>query len=94
MILVYYRRKDGSIRTFHKARDEKPLDEVTALAVTYNQEQAGEEVAHVVQYEDDSFEAHLFHSAMKRKAWDKELVQDLISSLQSALDAAYDLEVT
>lgn len=94
MILVYYRRKDGSIRTFHRCPDGKSLDEVKELAVIYNQEQAGEEIAHVVQYENDSFEAHLFHSAMKRKAWDKELVQDLISSLQSALDTARDLEVT
>lgn len=94
MILVYYRRKDGSIRTFHQYTPDKPLDEVKELAATYNQQQAGEEVAHVVQYEDDSFEVHLFKSTMQRKARDKEIVQDLISSLRSALDAACDLEGT
>lgn len=94
MILVYYRRQDGSIRTFHEYRAEKTLDEVRALAVTYNQEQDGKEEAHVVQYEEDSFEAHLFKASQQRKVWDKEMVQDLICSLQSALDAAYDLEGT
>lgn len=92
MILIYYRRKDGSIRTFHKYNDGKSLDEINDIVVTYNQVHAGMEVAHAVEYADDSFEAHLFKAAMQRKAWDKESVQDLISSLRSALDAAYALE--
>lgn len=92
MILVYYRRADGSVRTFHQARSDLELDEVKVRAATYNLEHDGIEEAHVVEYEDNSFEAHLFLASQQRKVWDKEKVSDLIDSLRSALDAAYDLE--
>lgn len=92
MILVYYRRKDGTIRMFHKYSGDKSIDELRIVAACYNRDRDDEEVADVVEYADDSIEAHLFEASQQRKARDKEKVSDLIDSLRSALDAAYDLE--
>lgn len=92
MILVYYRRKDGTIRHCHQYPAEKGLDAAQDAARCYNTQQAGEDTAYIAQYADDSIEAYLFRKTVEKKIHDRESVQDLISALYEALDAARSLE--
>lgn len=90
MILVYYRRNDGTIRYFHEYPAEMGLDAAKDAARRYNTE--GKDTAYVVEHENDSIEAYLYRKTMEKKTYDKETVQDLISALEEALDAAHCLE--
>lgn len=92
MILVYYRSKDGSIRLCHEYRDERGMDAAKEAARRYNTQQAREDTAYVLEYDDDSIEAYLFRKTLEKKKYDRETVQDLISALYEALDAAHYLE--
>lgn len=92
MILVYYRRKDGTIRYEHKYPDDKGIDAAKEAAIRYNAEKAGEDTAYVVEYEDTGIEAYLYRKTVEKKHHDKEIVQDLISALSEAMDAARCLE--
>lgn len=92
MILVYYRRNDGTIRHFHRYPTEKGLEVAREAARQYNAEHFGEETAYIVQYADDSIEAFMFQKTLEKKKYDKEALEELISALGEALDAARYLE--
>lgn len=92
MILVYYRRKDGTIKNCHQYPAEKGLSLAQEAARSYNVEQAGEDTAYIVECEDSSLEAYLFRKTVEKKNYDREAVQDLISALEEALDTARYLE--
>lgn len=92
MVLVYYRRKDGTIRHYHQYPADKGLDAAQDAAKQYNILHGVEDTAYVVEYEDNSIEAYLYRKAVEKKIHDKETVRDLISALEEALDTARYLE--
>ena len=88
MILVYYRREDGTIRYFHQYPADDGIEEAKKAANKYNNEKAGKDTAHIVEYDDNSFEAYLYRKTIEKKHFDEETMRDLISSLEEALDSA------
>lgn len=88
MILVYYRREDGTIRHFHQYPAENGVEAAKEAANKYNNEQAGKDTAYIVEYDDKSIEAYLYRKTIEKKKFDEETMRDLISTLEEALDSA------
>lgn len=88
MIIVYYRRPDGSIRNCHQYPAGKTLAEIQALADTYNEELIGVDMACIAEVENNSIEAYLFQKAFQKKTYDKQLLANLVNTLEEALDTA------
>ena len=90
MKIIYYKKPDGSIRTFHRA-EKIPQDRLEAALEDYNREHAQQETAFAVTYPDDSFEAYLFKRATEHIALDLRDLQDLQYDLQNAESLLYEL---
>lgn len=92
MILVYYRRKDGTIRHFHQYPAERGIDAANDSARHYNIAQAGVDTAYVVEFDDNSIEAFLYRKSIEKYKYSQGTVGDLVSLLNEALDTARSLE--
>ena len=95
MILIYYRDKDGAIFRHHAPPGEGlTLDQLQEMVQEYNKGKGKERdlTAYVVELEDDGLPAYLARKAAERKKFEKEIVQDAISSIEDALDSVRSLE--
>ncbi len=92
MIIIYYRDKDGKITHHHAAPEGWTLEVTQERIDQYNSEPGHKTTAQALQAEAGSIEAYLFQKAAKQKKWDKEALQDAISSIEDALDAVRGLE--
>ena len=85
MRVAYYKREDGTIRYFHSV-DKLDAEELKKRVNEYNSKTSGEKV-YVVEYKNDSFEAHLFQKATAKSKMDVNNLKEL----QYAIDDAYDI---
>lgn len=92
MRLVFYRRADGTIRYFHSVDKVNP-DTLNERVVAYNiaREKDVGETAHIVEYADDSFEAHLFRRATENMRLNLETLRDMRDAINHADDVICDL---
>lgn len=92
MIIIYYRDKDGKITHHQTAPKDLPLEELEDRTRDFNRERTDGKSAHITEAKNDGLMAYLFQKATERKKWDKEALQDAISSIEDALDAVRGLE--
>ena len=92
MILAYYKKKDGTIRYFHRVDKVHP-ETLHERVLEYNKanEMGTGETVHIVEYADDSFEAHLFRRATENMRLTLEALENLRCSIQDADSAICDL---
>ena len=92
MRLAYYKRADGSIRYFHSV-DKVDPDTLNERVVAYNiaREKDNGETAHIVEYEDDSFEAYMFRRATENIRLSLETLRDMRDAINHADDVICDL---
>lgn len=92
MRLVYYKRADGTIRYFHSVEtvDQTILQERVAAYNIARAKDTGE-TAHIVEYVDDSFEAHLFRRATENMRFGLETLRDMKDAIDHADDVICDL---
>ena len=76
-------------------RKDLTLDQLQELVKEFNEGKGKEQniTAYVVELEDDSLPAYLARKAAERRKFDKEIVQEAISSIEDALDSVRSLEV-
>lgn len=87
MIIIYYTdNKDGKIISHHNVNDELTLKEVGEMVRAFNLTNKNGRTAHIFDAETGGFVAYLFEKAVKRKQYDKKIVQDAIDSLEEAMD--------
>lgn len=58
----------------------------------YNRTNKNGKTAHIFDAKDGDFVTYLFEKAAERKKWDREALQDAISSIKDALDTVRGLE--
>lgn len=95
MMLVYYRNKDGAIFRHHAPPGEGlTLDQLEKLVQEYNEGKGKQQgiTAYAVELEDDGLPAYLAQKAAERRKFNKEIVQEAISSIEDALDSVRSLE--
>lgn len=92
MRLAYYKRADGTIRYFHSVDKVDPAT-LHERVVAYNiaREKDSGETAHIVEYADDSFEAHLFRRATENMRLSLETLRDMRDAINHADDVICDL---
>ena len=92
MRLAYYKRADGTIRYFHSVDKVDPAT-LNERVVAYNiaREKDTGETAHIVEYADDSFEAHLFRRATENMRLGLETLRDMRDAIHHANDIISDL---
>lgn len=86
MIIIYYTDKDGKITHHQATPQDLTLEELKDRAQDFNRERTDGKAAHVVETADDGLTAYLFRKAAERKKWDKQAMDDAISSIEDALD--------
>lgn len=91
MIIIYYTDK-GKITHHQAAPKDLTLEELEDRAQDFNRERTDGKSAHITEAKNDGLMAYLFQKATERKKWDKEALQDAISSIEDALDAVRGLE--
>lgn len=89
MILAYYKKKDGTIRYFHRV-DKVAPETLREKVADYNKANTGETV-HIVEYADDSFEAHLFRRATENIRLSIETLRDMRDAISHADEVICDL---
>ena len=89
MIVIFYRRNDGTIRYFHDA-GKMTREQLQPKLEEYNRSAKGE-TAYFVEYEPGSFEEHLYKAARARTKLDAQDLRDLRSTLEKAEDMLTDL---
>lgn len=92
MRLAYYKRADGTVRYFHRVDKVDPAT-LQERVVAYNIARAKDngETAHIVEYADDSFEAHLFRRATENMRLGLETLRDMRDAINHADDVICDL---
>ena len=90
MIVVFYRRDDGTIRHFHDAGDT-PLEKLLPMLKAYNSSCGRGEKAYFAEYAPGSFEEHLYKVARARTKLDAQDLRDLRSTLEEAENMLTDL---
>lgn len=89
MIVIFYRRPDGTIRNFHDAGD---MDREKLLPLLENYNRTAEGVtACFAEYAPGSFEEHLYKTARARSKLDAQNLRDLRAALEEAEDLLLDL---
>lgn len=89
MKVIYYRRADGSIRTFHGA-EKIPEYQLPERVKEYNNNSKTDQ-AFVEDLPEGSFVAYLFQQAQARARLRRETLEDLRATLASADDLICDL---
>lgn len=89
MKVIYYRRADGSIRTYHGA-GKIPEYQLPERVKEYNNNSKTDQ-AFVTDLPEGSFEAHLFQQAQARARLDLDTLQDLRATLAYADSLICDL---
>lgn len=90
MLIAYYRRPDGTIRTFHLV-DKVHRETLFATVEKYNNDPRTRDRVTIVDYAPDSFEAHLFDVATKARRLSEETLRDLLKDLEDAQCQILDL---
>lgn len=60
MILVYYRREDGTIWRCNEWPSNEGIPSAKNYVMRYSENTAGKDTAYVAEYEDSSIEAFLY----------------------------------
>lgn len=92
MILAYYKKKDGTIRYFHRV-DKVDPETLHEKVLDYNKanEMGTGETVHIVEYADDSFEAHLFRRATENIRLSIDTLRDMHDAINHADEVICDL---
>ena len=96
MLLIYYRDKDGAICKHHAPPEALATPEkVREAAKAYNEGKGKEKgyTAYVLELEDDGLTAYLARKTYERRKFDKEVIEDAVSSIDDALEAVRGLGV-
>lgn len=91
MIIVYYRRMlSGEIYQAHENRNKKTLEELEADAEAFNKSQSHcVNKAFVVDVPEESLEWYLFSSKKEWVSKQKEILEDVAESLESAANEIF-----
>ena len=89
MKVIYYRRPDGTIRTFHGA-GKIPEYQLPERVKEYNNKSKTDQ-AFVTDLPEGSFEAYLFQKAQEHARLDLDTLRDLRSTLAEADSLIADL---
>lgn len=89
MKVIYYRRPDGTIRTYHGA-GSIPEYQLPERVAKYNAESKTDQ-AFVEDLPEDSFAAHLYQAAQARARLDLDALRDLRATLADADSLICDL---
>lgn len=92
MYIIYYTDKEGKITNHHKAAEDRTPEELGEMVREFNRTNKNGKTAHIVDAEDGGFVAYLFEKAAERKKWDREALEDAISSIEDALNTVRGLE--
>ena len=89
MTIAYYRKADGKIRHSHIIPKEN-LQDIEKNVAAYNEAMKGKESCHIVEYEDDSFEAFLYKRAADLSA-SIDAMKDAETAMSDALNMISDV---
>ena len=89
MKVIYYRRADGSIRSFHGS-GKIPEEQLPERVAKYNAESKIDQ-AFVADLPEGSFEAYLFQKAQEHARLSRETLEDLRATLADADSLICDL---
>lgn len=89
MLIVFYRRNDGTIRYWHDVRN-MTKEELLPKISEYNEKNEKEQ-AYLAEYESKSFEAHLVRLLVRKQQLDLETLRDLSQTLCEADSLVCDL---
>ena len=89
MKVIYYRRPDGTIRTYHGA-GKIPEYQLPERVKEYNNNSKTDQ-AFLTDLPEGSFEAYLFRKAQEHARLSRETLEDLRRTLADADSLIYDL---